>query len=172
MSEYFNKFPLINYNSESAINLFARVTVREDLKLSPTVYLPLIIEEGERADMVAYDYYDNSTYSWLIYLANDIIDPYYDYPMTQGDFEAYLKKKYGSLETALNTTVFYQLREDPGVIINAESLADQDNAADWWPVTAYNYEMYLNDLRASRYIIRKDLAPAVNSELEKLLKDK
>lgn len=170
MSEYFNKFPLIKYNDQQAINILTRVILREDLQREQSIYLPLTIQDSERADMIAYDYYGDSHYDWLIFYANDIVDPYYDYPLNQTNFEAFLKKKYGSIELALSTIMFYQLISDPGVIINAESINHQDNADDWWAVNAYNYELYLNDLRTNKFIIRNDLASKIAEELEAKLK--
>lgn len=170
MSEYFNKFPLIRYNDQQAINLLTRVTLRSDLLQEQTIYLPLTIQEGERADMVAYDYYGDSHYDWLIHYANNDIDPYYDYPLNQTNFENYIKKKYGSLADALSTVAFYQLISDPGIIINKDSYTQQDNAADWWPVSVYDYELYLNDQRMNKFIIRADLSAKIGEELESKLK--
>lgn len=171
MSEYFNKFPIIKYKNQQSIDILTRVTLREDLQREQSIFLPLTIQDSERADMVAYDYYGDAFYDWLIYYANDVIDPYYDYPLNQSDFEAFIVEKYGSLANALATISFYQLRDDPGIIINAESLSGQDDVDDWWPVTAYNYELYLNDLRSNKFVIRADLAPKIAEELETKLKD-
>lgn len=171
MSEYFNKFPLIKYDNQQAINLLTRVTLRADLQQDSSIYLPLTIQDSERADMVAYDYYGDSHYDWLIYFANDVVDPYYDYPLNQTDFENFIVKKYGSLKNALDKIMFYQLIADPGVIINVDSIDQQDNVADWWAVNAYDYELYVNDLKTNKYIIRQDLAPKIAEELEAKLKD-
>lgn len=171
MSEYFKKFPLIKYNDQQAINLLTRVTLREDLQQEQSIYMPLTIQDSERADMIAYDYYGDPYYDWLLFYANNVVDPYYDYPLNQTDFESFIKKKYGSLEASLNKIMFYQLIEDPGIIINAESITHQFNVNDWWAVNAYNYELYLNDLRMNKYVIRNDLASKIAEELEAKLKE-
>jgi len=170
MSEYFNKFPLINYDNNRAINILARVAVRKDIQKDQSIYYPLTIQDSERPDMVAYDYYGDSNYDWLLYYANDTIDPLFEFPLDQSSLDSYIKKKYGSLENAMNTIKFYQLRSNPGIIINTESLIEQDNINDWWGVSAYNYEIHLNDLKMTKYVIRNNLASKIAEELEAKLK--
>jgi hypothetical protein len=61
---------------------------------NPYVFLPYTIEEGLRPEDVAYYYYGSVEYTWLVYLANNIVDPYHEWPLSQEKFDAYLINKY------------------------------------------------------------------------------
>jgi hypothetical protein len=68
----------------------------------------MILKKGKPQSLLQIRYYDDSTLDWIIYIVNDIIDPQYDLPMDYQQFIAYVKSKYGSTESALNTTHHYE----------------------------------------------------------------
>jgi hypothetical protein len=45
----------------------------------------------------------------MIYLTNNIVDPYYDYYKSAEDFKSYMETKYGSNSNARSITLFYRL---------------------------------------------------------------
>ena len=45
-------------------------------------------------------YYDDPQLVWLIFLANNILDPYYDWPLPQNQFGDFLISKYGTIAAA------------------------------------------------------------------------
>ena len=45
---------------------------------------------------------------WLIFYANDIFDPYYDWPFFGSQFQEFVKNKYGSILSAQNTVHHYE----------------------------------------------------------------
>ena len=66
------------------------------------------VQDGERPDIVAYDYYDDYTLDWLVLMTNEIHDPYYEWPLSYEQFNAYLKQKYGSVEYTYQTNHHYE----------------------------------------------------------------
>ena len=96
MAGFFNFFPPLNYNGNLATNVIAKVAFEQTIKDSLVTYYPYTIEQGERPDQVAEKYYGQPTYDWIIYLANEIVDPYYDWPLSPNQFNSYIKSKYGS----------------------------------------------------------------------------
>lgn len=109
MSRYFDRFPLVDYNGVPAKNILARVDFTEDSKKSIYSNFDFTLQEGlERPDLVSYNVYDSSQYDWLIYLTNNIVDPYYDYYKSQSDFSKYVISKYGSIANARRITKFYR----------------------------------------------------------------
>jgi hypothetical protein len=119
---YFNKFPLINYNGHTAVNLLTRAQLSKSTKSDKTVFYPYTIRDYDRADNLSENYYDSPDYSWLIWMTNDMIDPYYDYPLSDDDFEAYVKDKYGSIAEANRKIKYYRTKwvNDEGVISPAQ----------------------------------------------------
>ena len=61
---------------------------------NPFLYYPYTVQEGERAEDIAQFYYGSVDYIWLVYMANNIIDPYHEWPLDPRTFNAYLVDKY------------------------------------------------------------------------------
>ena len=100
MQRYFEKFPDIVYNGYTAKNLMSRSKILDKVYSSPDYFKSFELENAQRADNVAFQLYKDQYFSWLIYLSNKVIDPYYDWNLNQYDFDQFLKTKYGSIETA------------------------------------------------------------------------
>lgn len=119
---YFNKFPLINYNGHTAVNLLTRAQLSKTTRNEKTLFYPYTIRDYDRADNLSENYYDSPEYSWLIWMTNDIVDPYYDYPLSDDDFEAYVTDKYGSIAEANRKIKYYRTKwvNDEGIITPAQ----------------------------------------------------
>lgn len=108
MTQFFKKFPVINYANKNAINLLSRVTMSK-LALSTTqAYYDYTIPDGTRPDNLSFNYYDNPDYVWLIGLTNKIVDPYYDFPISDDNINTLVIKKYGSIAKANEKILYFQ----------------------------------------------------------------
>jgi hypothetical protein len=45
----------------------------------------------------------------MVYMANDIVDPYYEWPMNSDTFDDFIKLKYGTSEDALRRVKYYRV---------------------------------------------------------------
>lgn len=79
-SRYYFTQQIIDSNNNILYNLFQGV---DYTNYSGFIYH--IVEPGEkdRLDIVAYEYYQDSSYWWLIAMVNNIIDPFILVPGTQ-----------------------------------------------------------------------------------------
>jgi len=109
MFTFFNNFPTITYNDNLAVNIVAKVKFNDVVKKTAAVFYPYTILDGERPDMIAADYYDDPRYSWVLYLANDIVDPYYDWPLSDREFNEFINKKYNSLSNARRNISYWRV---------------------------------------------------------------
>ena len=79
MDNYFKHFPLVQYGNSVAntvaVNLFAKIAFQKNFQLNYEVFHPYTIKEGDRPDTIAYLYYGDSGYDWLVYFSNNIVDP-------------------------------------------------------------------------------------------------
>lgn len=114
---FFELFPLIPYNQnfglkrtsfEAVTDIFFRTKFREIIKNENINYYSYSVRDGETPERIASEYYGNPTDHWIILYANDIVDPFYDWPLTSKNFNEYIKEKYGSLEYAQTTTRHYE----------------------------------------------------------------
>jgi len=109
MSErYFTKFPRIIYNGVPAVDITKRVNLLNNVRDNPFLFYLYDVKEGERADQVAEKYYNDPNMSWLVYLSNQIIDPYYQWHMEYNELNKFIAKKYGSVEIAQQQIAYYR----------------------------------------------------------------
>lgn len=108
-SNYFAKFPIIEYNNINCRDLTRRVVFDKTTKNLPTFFYPYELKDGLRADTLAQAYYDDWELEWMIYLMNGIVDPYYGWYLQPKDFDSYIISKYGSVEEAQTKIKFYRL---------------------------------------------------------------
>lgn len=105
---YFNKIPSIIYNGQVAKNLLARANLSAQTRATKTAFYPYVMGDTDRADTLSYHYYDNPGYTWLIWMTNNSVDPYYSLALTEDDFNSHIVSKYGSMEKAMRKIAFYR----------------------------------------------------------------
>jgi hypothetical protein len=97
MSNYFSKMPNISYSGIQVKDITRRSAFISSVLANPYAYLPYTVKEGEKPEDIAYYYYGSVDYTWLVLLANNIVDSYYDWPLDDRDFNEYIIKKYESI---------------------------------------------------------------------------
>ena len=135
---YFSKFPLTVYDVKGNKNfkllpdILRRVKLRSGLASSRFVFDKYNVKEGEKPEDVAFKYYGDAQYHWVIMMVNNITDRYYEWPMTQADFADFLTDKYGA--GSEDSVHHYELAQTSGAttsIDNSHMLevnSDTDNA--------------------------------------------
>lgn len=108
MERYFEKFQTVSYSNTNVVDLTQRTVVLNAVYNNPVLYYPYDIQDGERADQIADRYYDDQYMTWVMYLTNNIIDPYYDWYIDSDSFKDYIVKKYGSLENATSKIKYFR----------------------------------------------------------------
>lgn len=103
MSEFFEYYPQIEYCDELSTNLLVRSRIRNMVLENAVIFHPYVLTEGDRPDIVSHKYYGNSNYVWLLFYANDIFDPHFDWPLDSRDFEKFLHRKYPQTVFAKNS---------------------------------------------------------------------
>ena len=99
---YFNRFPLMAYdmagdkNYKLLPNILRRVKLRAGLRSGAFLFDNYDVKDGERPEDVAYKWFGDAEYHWVILMTNNITDRYYQWPLTQPQFQEYLKDKYGA----------------------------------------------------------------------------
>lgn len=116
MSLFFSYFPKIQYDVndnqystyETITNITFRVRFIRDILTNIYSYVPYTIRDGDTPEILADKVYEDPGAHWMILYANDMMDPQYDWPLDTRSFNTYIKKKYGSSETAKTTVHHYE----------------------------------------------------------------
>jgi len=188
MPSYFDRFPVVNYNGRDVLNITKRAKIRDNFKENPFMFLPYTVEDDDRPEDVAYYYYGDPGYVWLIYYANDIVDPYTDWPMQYDQLNRYLIKKYqdqapsgtvgyGVIEWMQNTNrtdnIKHHVTTD-GRILSPETptlLPSEYPAETYRTVRFYEWEDELNESKRNIFVVNREYSDQMEKELEKLLND-
>lgn len=94
MAKYFENFPIVEYNGKQVRDITRRNNFIKSVSTNPMLFLPYTVKQNERAEDIAEFYYGSVDYVWLVYMANQIIDPYYEWPMDEETFNKYIIAKY------------------------------------------------------------------------------
>lgn len=109
MTKYFDRFPLVSYNGVPARNILTKIDFTDETKNSPYLNFNYTINDTfNRPDVLSYVYYDSPQYDWMIYISNEIIDPYHEYYLNEPQLQSNITKKYGSLQEARERILFYR----------------------------------------------------------------
>lgn len=169
-NKFFENFPVINYKGNQIRDILLKSRIVRDVFSTIEAFHPLVIKDGWRADTVAYDYYGDSELYWIVYMSNDIVDPYYDWPLDYSEFNSFIIKKYGSIATAMSTVVFWSNPNHDYFMTNeTKSLLSADLLMGWTlPVYAYDYENKINESKRNIRLLDSSYTPQIISEISKI----
>ena len=98
---YFNQFPLMAYdvkndnNYKLLPNILKRVKLRSGLRSGAFLFDSYNVKDGERPEDIAFKLYGDAQLHWVILMTNNVTDRFYQWPLTQPQFQEHLEDKYG-----------------------------------------------------------------------------
>ena len=135
---YFNKFPLMAYDMKNNGNykllpdIMRRVKLRSGIAAGRYLFDNYNVITGDKPEDIAFKYYGDAEYHWVVLLVNNVTDRFYDWPLTQPQFDAFLTDKYGKgSEDAIH---HYELAQTSGATTSRDDShmlevnSDTDNA--------------------------------------------
>lgn len=181
MSKYFVNYPIIEYQGKRARDISKRSKVRDDIIQDPYIFLPYTIREGENPETIAELYYGSVDDTWLVLFANNITDPYFQWPLNDEEFNKFFISKYteisgktgfdvvrwGQDETRTDNIIYrYIESENTNRIIRVSP--DTENAI---PVRAYDLEKQANENKREIALIDRTYRNQVVQEFKRSLRE-
>jgi len=99
---YFSRFPLMAYDVKGKSdyklvkNILKRVKLRASVKNGLMLFDKYDVVAGENPEDIAFKYYGDANFHWVILMTNNITDRFYQWPLTQPQFDNFLTDKYGA----------------------------------------------------------------------------
>jgi len=99
---YFSRFPLMAYDVKGdrdyklLPDILRRVKLRSGLRSSSFLFDKYDVKDGEKPEDVAFKWFGDAEYHWVILMTNNITDRYYQWPLSQPQFAEHLTDKYGA----------------------------------------------------------------------------
>lgn len=202
MAYYFNYFPKTQYSPDSSSNnkktitdITYRLKIRDIIKRNIYSYYTVDISDEDTLEILAHKYYGSSEYHWIVALANDIIDPQYEWPLNYNSFLNYINDKYGSKENAElqvhhyekvitrkdQTTgtideIIIEIQQVDYALLSSSSyealtLSDGNTIEETITkrtVSAMQYETDLNNAKRVKKLIKRQYLPQILDEFAKL----
>ena len=168
---YFNDFPQIKYdctgngNFTTIQDIMTRIKVRDYIKNNSSIFAKYSVPDGETPEMVAFFLYKDVAYHWIILLFNQIINTYYDWPLSTRNFQRFVSNKYSNPD-AVN---HYEVSQSSGgdwVKITVES--DFPGAV---PVSNLEYEAAKQDKIREIRILKPEFIGQFKAEFAQLLEE-
>jgi len=167
MAHYFSFLPNTQYringleskNNQTVTDITKRFRIAQLLNGREAVYYTYNVQEGDRPDIIARKIYGDERLDWIVLLTNELHDRYYDFPLTQSEFEEFIRTQYGSVSNAQALTHhFEQIIQaqktlgDGTVIPERRVIVDETTFNSLTPterreVTAYEHEERNNEAR-------------------------
>ena len=158
---YFEYFPTIGYDvrgekNNRRVQAITNVLVRIRKKLNvvnSAFFEQYFINDGDRADTMAHQFYDDSTLHWVIMYANYMTNPYYDWPLPYFDLQKFVAKKYADINGV------HHYEDEDGFTVDS-------TVAGAKAITNFVHEETMNDQKRTINIIRAEYLPQVLEEFK------
>lgn len=115
MAGYFSYFQKILYslddnpnnNIQFVTNILQRSTFLKEVTENTATYYPYQIKENETAEIIADKLYGDSNRHWIILLFNRLINPFYEFPLSDEVLDSYIQSKYGYTSDQADTVLHH-----------------------------------------------------------------
>ena len=114
--KYFSSLGKIAYNlndntvdRQTVTNILKRSTFLKEILENTAIAYDYEIKDGDTPEIIAHKLYGDVNRHWIVLLYNNILNPYYEFPLTQDELNTYIQNKYGyDMYTAMQTIHHYE----------------------------------------------------------------
>ena len=164
--EYFTFFPETKYIDKNIIDISVRLNFFSKIKANTLLYEYKLIKDGQKPEDVATEYYNDPTLYWIVLIVNDIIDPFYEWVLSERRLYEYIKAKYG--DNQFQTIHHYETTDEHA--LGAGLWVDSTEPFST-PVSVLTYESFLNEKKRKIKLIKTRYLPQVLAEYERVLRE-
>ena len=174
---YFSRFPMLVYDITGTEkykllpNILKRVKLRSGIRSGAFMFDNYDVADGERPEDIAFKLYGDPELHWIVLMTNNITDRFYQWPLTQPQFQEHLKDKYGAgNEDAVH---HYEITQTSGPTSSrdyshmVECNSDEDNPTI---VSNRDYEQRKQDEYRQIRLLDKRYLGAFTEEFDNLIK--
>jgi len=178
---YFEYFPLMGYDVKGKDNyklmpqIIKRVKLRANIRSGMFMFDNYDVIDGEKPEDIAFKWFNDPGLHWVILMTNNITDRYYEWPMTQPQFQEFIEDKYGiaSIDAIHHYEITTQSGRTTGQGPNdysylVECNSDEDGAVS---VSNRGYEQRLQDKYRSIRLLNPKYLTQFVEEFQRLIQE-
>jgi len=156
-------------------HILRRVKLRSGIRSGMFLFDNYDVKDGEKPEDIAFKWFGSSHYHWIILMTNNITDRYYEWPMTQPQFQNFIEDKYGLAN--IDAIHHYEITTQSGKTTSngpndysylVECNSDEEGAVS---VSNRGYEQRLQDKYRQIRLLDKRYLGTFVTEFELLIKD-
>lgn len=95
------QYPFSESDYVTVKNFFKRFQINQDVFSYTVLFEKYIISDSERVEVLAERAYGNPLYDWVIILTNNLINPSFDWPLSENDLRKHIEKNYDDPYTTI-----------------------------------------------------------------------
>jgi hypothetical protein len=105
----FESFPRINYTlddgetNQVVVDIFKRVILSKEFQENNSYFEKYEVLDGETPENVSFRFYGTQDLYWLVLLTNNIVDPRYEWPLSEQNLIKFVESKYGTSKDIFTT---------------------------------------------------------------------
>ena len=177
---YFSRFPSMIYDMTNSGNykllpdILRRVKARTAVRQGRLLFDSYDVKNGEKPEDIAFKFYGDAELHWVVLMTNNVTDRFYQWPMTQPQFDEFLTDKYGAGNE--DGVHHYEVTQDSGRTSGqgpndysylVEVNSDTDNATT---ITNREYENRLQDQKRQINILLPKYLATFEQEFRRLIR--
>ena len=178
---YFEYFPLMGYDVKGKDNyklmpqIIKRVKLRANIRSGMFMFDNYDVIDGEKPEDIAFKWFNDSGLHWVILMTNNITDRYYEWPMTQPQFQNFIEDKYGLAD--IDAIHHYEITQTSGPTTSngpndyshlVECNSDESGAVS---VSNRGYEQRLQDKYRSIRLLNPKYLTQFVEEFQRLIQE-
>ena len=179
MALYFEQFPKIAYdisnnkNFKLVTDIFRRIKIRSSIADNVSLYSSYDVPSGETPEVTSFKHFGTTDYHWIILMTNSVTDRYYDWPLNEQDFEAFVKSKYDNPGAVHH----YEITQSSGSLTSngpadySHKIEVNSTETGAESVSNYEYERRLQDEKRNIKLLDPNYLPLFLEEFEKLTRE-
>lgn len=172
---FFSNFPVIevdifeNGTKTSFVEITRKVRFYDIVRKNNVVFDYYDVGSGETPEFLAKSFYGDSQLHWVLLLANDVVDYYHDWPMSNATFDRNLQELYDNPDAVHHYEV-KQTSGDTTKIIEIPNDSANTIPHDAVIVTNYDYAERAEDNKRKIRVIKPEFIPQIKREIRQLLR--
>ncbi len=175
---YFEQFPQMLYDIKGnnkyklVPDIFRRIKVSNKIKDNITLLESYDVSDGEKPEDVAFKMYGDTEFFWVVCMINNIENPYYDWPLSNLQFENYMKDKYNDPDGIHHWEKIQSSGPQIGAGPEDHSHKIECNSTDAGAgaVSNYEYEIRIQDKKRQIRLLSPKYLGLFVSEFKRLIK--
>ena len=98
---FFKDFPVIQYdvlNNGQKVevkNFLRRFDFIEKIKRNASIYIKWVVRDEDTPQVISHKLYNSTHYYWIVLMINNMLDPYFSFPLNDDELYKYTEVKYG-----------------------------------------------------------------------------